>query len=102
MKYNPQLESEHNKTGTCVTEQGRECREVKSGVSCRPGQIGVPSEFVFCPAKTKTRTTSSSSSSAGPDPVRPFQTLAETAGSANFPNVASNIQNVVKEIIGRK
>jgi len=23
---------------------------MKSGVSCRPGQIGVPSEFVFCPA----------------------------------------------------
>ena len=50
IKYNPGQESEHNKTGTCVTEQGAECSDVKSGVSCRPGQIGVPSEFVFCPA----------------------------------------------------
>ena len=50
IKYNPGQESEHNKTGTCVTEQGAQCKDVKSGVSCRPGQIGVPSEFVFCPA----------------------------------------------------
>ena len=25
-------------------------QDVKRGVSCRPGQLGVPSEFVFCPA----------------------------------------------------
>jgi len=50
IKYRPGVESEHNSTGTCVTEQGAECRDVRSGVSCRPGQLGVPSEFVFCPA----------------------------------------------------
>jgi len=50
VKYDPRLEAEHNKTGTCVTEQGEECKNVNSGVSCRPGQLGVPSDFVFCPA----------------------------------------------------
>jgi len=50
VEYNPLQEVEHNKTGTCVTEQGAQCKNVKSGVSCRPGQIGVPSDFVFCPA----------------------------------------------------
>lgn len=50
VEYNPLQEAEHNKTGTCVTEQGASCKNVKSGVSCRPGQIGVPSDFVFCPA----------------------------------------------------
>jgi len=49
VKYRPGLESEHNKTGTCVTEQGEECSNPKSGISCRPGQLGVPSDFVFCP-----------------------------------------------------
>ena len=44
------MEAEHNKTGICVTEQGEECKNVKSGVSCRPGQLGIPSDFVFCPA----------------------------------------------------
>merc|ERR1712032_1747313 len=48
VRYQPGRETEHNKTGTCVTEQGKECSNPKSGVSCRPGQIGVPSDFVFC------------------------------------------------------
>ena len=74
VKYRPGLESEHNSTGVCVTEQvmpdntalqiimppeqtnkhdiveGAECKDTGSGVSCRPGQLGIPSEFVFCPA----------------------------------------------------
>merc|ERR1711872_552346 len=49
IKYQPGLETEQNKTGTCVTEQREECRNPESGVSCRPGQLGVPSDFVFCP-----------------------------------------------------
>eukprot|EP00092_Neocalanus_flemingeri_P024789 GFUD01026878.1.p1 GENE.GFUD01026878.1~~GFUD01026878.1.p1 ORF type:complete len:237 (-),score=58.60 GFUD01026878.1:157-867(-) len=49
VRYRPGQEQEHNKTGTCVTEQGKECSNPKSGVSCRPGQLGVPSDFVFCP-----------------------------------------------------
>lgn len=49
VRYQPGWETEHNKTGTCVTEQGAECRKPQSGVSCRPGQLGVPSDFVFCP-----------------------------------------------------
>jgi len=49
IKYQPGIERETNKTGTCVTEQGKECKDVKNGVSCRPGQIGIPSDFVFCP-----------------------------------------------------
>jgi len=53
VRYEPGREVEHNKTGTCVTEQGEECRKPKSGVSCRPGQIGVPADFVFCPEPTK-------------------------------------------------
>ena len=52
MKYNPRVEAEHNKTGKCVVEQGQDCQNVGSGVSCRPGQLGVPSDFVFCPAET--------------------------------------------------
>jgi len=48
VKYQPGRETEHNKTGTCVTEQGEACSNPKSGISCRPGQIGVPSDFVFC------------------------------------------------------
>ena len=54
MKYTPGLETEHNKTGTCVTEQGEECSNPKSGVSCRPGQLGVPSDFAICPQKCTT------------------------------------------------
>ena len=53
MKYNPRVEAEHNKTGQCVVEQGQECQNVGSGVSCRPGQLGVPSDFVFCPAASQ-------------------------------------------------
>jgi len=49
IKYRPGIETEHNKTGTCVTEQGEDCSNTGSGVSCRPGQIGVPTDFVFCP-----------------------------------------------------
>merc|ERR1712226_1599597 len=52
VKYNPKLEAEHNQTGQCVVEQGRDCQNVGSGVSCRPGQLGVPSDFVFCPAES--------------------------------------------------
>jgi len=51
VKYDPRVEAEHNKTGVCVTEQGEECKNVRSGVSCRPGQLGIPSDFVFCPAR---------------------------------------------------
>merc|ERR1712059_66736 len=53
VKYNPGVESEHDKIGKCVTEQGNECSNPKSGVSCRPGQLGVPTDFPFCP-KVKT------------------------------------------------
>jgi len=53
IKYQPGRETEHNKTGTCVTEQGDACSSPKAGVSCRPGQIGVPSDFVFCPSCQK-------------------------------------------------
>merc|ERR1712127_946690 len=35
------------------TEQGKACKDPGSGVSCRPGQIGVPSDFVFCPSCSK-------------------------------------------------
>jgi len=35
-----------------VVEQGQDCQNVGSGVSCRPGQLGVPSDFVFCPAES--------------------------------------------------
>ena len=102
VKYRPGLESEHNSTGVCVTEQvmpdntalqiimsqeytnkldvveGAECKDTGSGVSCRPGQLGIPSEFVFCPApappspacsgggnKTNRVTTSGGSSGGG-------------------------------------
>ena len=70
VKYNPRQEAEHNKTGTCVTEQGEECQNVQSGVSCRPGQLGVPSDFVFCPAtsqcdKTRRKDVSDSGSGSG-------------------------------------
>merc|ERR1711936_941659 len=53
VKYNPRVEAEHNMTGQCVVEQGRDCQNVGSGVSCRPGQLGVPSDFVFCPAESQ-------------------------------------------------
>merc|ERR1712243_144998 len=49
INYSPITESEHNKTGICVTETNKECKSAKTGVSCRPGQLGVPSDFVFCP-----------------------------------------------------
>merc|ERR1712115_14905 len=49
IKYSPVTESEHNKTGICVTETNTECKSPKTGVSCRPGQLGVLSDFVFCP-----------------------------------------------------
>ena len=54
IKYQPGVESEQNKTGECVTEQREECSNPRSGVSCRPGQLGVPSDFVFCPQQCRT------------------------------------------------
>lgn len=65
VRYQPGLETEHNKTGTCVTEQGEECSNPKSGVSCRPGQLGVPSDFVFCPQKCKTGSNRNKANNAG-------------------------------------
>jgi len=65
VKYQPGLESEHNKTGKCVTEQGEECSNPKSGVSCRPGQLGVPSDFVFCPQQCKTGSNRKKAQNAG-------------------------------------
>merc|ERR1712115_236500 len=54
IRYQPGVESEQNKTGECVTEQREECSNPRSGVSCRPGQLGVPSDFVFCPQQCRT------------------------------------------------
>jgi len=54
INYRPGVETEHNKTGTCVTEQGEDCQNPRAGVSCRPGQLGVPSDFVFCPPRCTT------------------------------------------------
>jgi len=53
VRYQPGRETEHNKTGTCVTEQGDDCKKPRTGVSCRPGQLGVPSDFLFCPSCPK-------------------------------------------------
>merc|ERR1711934_349166 len=66
VRYQPGRETEHNKTGTCVTEQGKECSNPKSGVSCRPGQIGVPSDFVFCSNCGKSSSTMSNRNSGRP------------------------------------
>ena len=65
VRYQPGLETEHNKTGTCVTEQGEECSNPKSGVSCRPGQLGVPSDFVFCPQSCKAGSNRNKANNAG-------------------------------------
>jgi len=78
VRYQPGRETEHNKTGTCVTEQGKECSNPKSGVSCRPGQIGVPSDFVFC-SKCK-----ESSSMSNRNSDRPLTNLQQPNINSGF------------------
>jgi len=51
IRYNPAAgEIEHNKTGTCVDASNDECKKFSRTVSCRPGQLGIPGDFPFCPA----------------------------------------------------
>merc|ERR1712243_451215 len=78
INYNPLTESEHNKTGICVTETNKECKSAKTGVSCRPGQLGVPSDFVFCPRCQKQVSVDSSSVTIGGS-----DTAGDTIGSSN-------------------
>ena len=117
MKYNPRVEAEHNKTGKCVVEQGQDCQAVGSGVSCRPGQLGVPSDFVFCPAESQQSPQSPQSgcgqknnkkSSVGSGPgsgsgflFSPGSTLHSiVTGVAGVTGVMPSVPDTVREIIG--
>ena len=47
-------EAEINAVGKCVTESSPECprstdKEKKKNVNCRPGQIGILAEALYCP-----------------------------------------------------
>lgn len=97
VRYQPGLETEHNKTGTCVTEQGEECSNPKSGVSCRPGQLGVPTDFVFCPQTCKTGSNRNKASNAGflfsDGPTR----RSEAGGPGSL---GASIGQGVREVVG--
>jgi len=109
VKYNPKLEAEHNQTGQCVVEQGRDCQNVGSGVSCRPGQLGVPGDFVFCPAesprsppsdcgqKNKKKTSGDSGSGSG-FLFSPGSTLHSIVTGVT--GVMPSVPDTVREIIG--
>ena len=116
MKYNPRVEAEHNKTGQCVVEQGRDCQNVGSGVSCRPGQLGVPSDFVFCPAESQQSQQSQQQSDCGQKNKKkspagsdsgsgflfsPGSTLHSiVTGVTSVTGVMPSVPETVREIIG--
>jgi len=81
IKYSPHIETEHNKTGVCVTHTNKECKETKTGVSCRPGQLGVPSDFVFCPVCTGHSV--SGDTSTFTDSVTSSDPVSDTMGSSD-------------------
>ena len=111
MKYNPRVEAEHNKTGQCVVEQGKDCQAVGSGVSCRPGQLGVPSDFVFCPVESQQSQSDCGQKNNKKSPVgsgpgsgflfNPGSTLHSiVTGVAGVTGVMPSVPETVREIIG--
>merc|ERR1712183_873870 len=102
---------QHNKTGQCVVEQGRDCQNLGSGVSCRPGQLGVPSDFVFCPAESQQQSDcdqkNKKKSPAGSDSgsgflFNPGSTLHSiVTGVSSVTGVVPSVPETVREIIGK-
>jgi len=61
IRFNPAAgEIEHNKTGKCVDASNDQCEGVRRTVSCRPGQLGIPVDFPFCPSSPQSCTPSQS------------------------------------------
>ena len=106
IRYRPERgESEHNATGKCVTEQGEECSQPGSGVSCRPGQLGIPAEFVFCPRCPATRSAPAALDNSGilfssppPAPPPPLLSPLPGAGSA-VTSLGETVRDTVRELL---